>query len=330
MRSSPTIITAVNRFFAFICIATLLCVDSKAMGIVLNNPMLSVVLDPKKMDCMEKTQGVGGGKVCTIDKERYMLKANEQLPGQIFTPSMIDGYNNLQLFRKFGVITPDVNFVFEHNGYYVMDGKKVRAEAYIASRFVEGFRTANDFIKKAVSNYEKHHRKNQRTVFAVTKKEYLRSEILKNIGGEAGLAQLAVIGTLAYDIVNNNGNWGSQNGKFVVVDADLSPQTRIEYLELAKKMPHDINIDLSLTTLKKMRAIYSKLLLSAEEDATFSVLTLSEYIHLMIGYVNACDEAISTLEAADAETANQPGFVNDILGLVFQKLFTTSMPASDR
>lgn len=322
--ASNTITPAsIGRFFILTTLAISPFLDSKTAASILNNPTTSVILDPNEMTCTPKTQGIGGGKVCRIDSERYMLKANEQVPGQIFKPSMIDGYNNLQLFRKFGVVTPDVNFVFEPNGHYVMDGySKVAAEAYIASRFIDDFVPASDLIKKATVSYAKNGRKHG-TTFSITKEDYLRSEIVRSIGGEKGLAQLAVAGTLAHDIMGNHGNWGAENGHLVVIDADLSPSTREEYLMLARKMPNDIGMRLSLTTLDEMKAIYLTLLRHAESDVQFSILPLRDYTRLMMDYIGVCNYVISIVNTADEKTKNEPNFINNALSRTFQKMLVT-------
>ena len=327
--NNPITLDSIGRFFMLTSLTISLFLDSKTVAAILNTPMKSVVLDPNEMTCTKKTQGTGGGKVCKIDSERYMLKANEQIPGQIFNPSMTDGYNNLQLFRRFGVVTPDVNFVFEPNGHYVMDGyPKVAAEAYIASRFIDDFVPASDLTKKATVHYAKNSRKHGAT-FSITKENYLRSEIVRSIGGEKGLAQLAVVGTLAHDIMGNHGNWGSQNGHLVVIDADLSPQTRKEYLMLARKMPNDIGMRLSLTTLHEMKAIYLTLLRHAESDVQFSILSLSDYMRLMMNYIDVCNHAISAVNAADERTRGEPSFINTALSRAFQEIAVTKSDIID-
>ena len=275
-----------------------------------------------EMRCREKTKGVSGGKICAISHREFLLKAVDQPPENTFQPSMDDAFQNLRLFQKLGTRTPNTVFIEEKRGAYTHNGKYYYSDRYLASELINTFIDANTLKKQAVREFYKTIR-NKLCKKIFEKETFTRNYLVKQIGGESGLAQLAVSSSFCDDIAPNGANWGSSLQKLIIIDADLSPQDIEGYLQLASKMPIEIGISLSQETIQEMLKIYEKMLKNPEKYSFhLTHLIQNEYLLLISTMQTACRNVIERL-STNNNSPHHPKKVNDMLSeeIETQRLF---------
>ena len=266
-----------------------------------------------EMRCREKTNGVSGGKICTISERQFLLKAVDQPPENPFQPNMDDAFQNLRLFQKLGTRTPNTVFIEEKRGVYTHNGKHYYSDRYLASELINSFVDANTLKKQAVREFYKTIRNKLCKKF-FEKETFTRNYLVKQIGGESGLAQLAVSSSFCDDIAPNGANWGSSNQKLIIIDADLSPKNIEGYLQLASKMPTEIGISFTMMTIQEMVKIYEKMLKSPEKYSShFPHLIENEYLLLISTMCSACRNVIKTFSNDQGQTPLCPKKINELL-----------------
>lgn len=258
-----------------------------------NAPLIR--LDSPLTTCTVKSDGVSAGKLCTINNNLFVLKALEQPKELHVSPNMLQGFQNLNYLKKSGISVPENIFIYEPSGTVDHSGKTIKAEYYLGSKFEKDFTPASKISKQIRSNYLK----DQRKGFTIlSESEYTRETYLSKISGEKGLAQLAVCGTIFYDITNNGGNWGFANDRLMIIDADLSPKNAGEYHTLAGGMPVNLSSEFklyfSIEALTEMQAIY-KDMLTIHQSNQFSeeiAIEYDTYGEILNNYVDIITKAI--------------------------------------
>jgi len=121
------------------------------------------------------------------------------------------------------------------------------------------------------------------------------------------LAQLAVSSTICDDIAPNGANWGSDGKNLVIIDADLSPESFEGYLQLALKMPIEIDISFTSKTIEEMIKIYTALLGKIERNEidplpNLTALETNSFITFM---QTACQNTIERISINPSFSINE-------------------------
>lgn len=308
----------------FLLLVSTLIGTTSAAGIGNLDP---IRVDPSDLSCKKKEAGISGGKVCDIKGETHFLKAFSQPTEREIQPDMLSAHFNLALFRIFGTKTPETKLIHEPGGSYQLDDKVYFSDHFIASKAVENFQSAKQLRNQATREFHKN-RKNSH-LFPVSKETFIRDNMVAKIGGETGLAKLAVAGTLCDDIVANDGNWGSDGRELVILDADLSPKSIQDYLMLARKMPHEIGISFSIHTLQEMIKHYDMLLSNHDVAAKLMPhLSETESHQLLSMLKKACENTIA--EAKTPPTQANP-HINSLLNdQIHQQILSLSAQATPK
>lgn len=285
-----------GQSIVFILMTLLLMQQCQAMpnSIYNRNDLPVTHLSAKLENCQLKTHGVSLGKICEINGADYMLKSLYQPSELNVQPNMIQNYHNLNLLKSIGIQTPESFFICEPNGLVNFDDKMLVSKEYFASKFEDKFTTAQKINSKLKKAYKI---ANIRKQTELSEDSYHCHHFLEKIGGNQGLAQLAVSGTLIHDLTINGGNWGALNDKLMVIDADLSPSDISEYHLLAKGMPvhlKDYKLFFSIEVLKAMLDDYDQLIkLNQKNEFQGKIKIPKEAYHLVLSnFKEAVSETI--------------------------------------
>lgn len=244
-------------------------------------------------NCSKKESGTSKGKICFFNNNTHYLKQLDQSDISIndITPDPIAQYFNFALLRAANITTPNAQLIsLKPKTTPLQEEKDIKnlsrhdqSDVYFASEEIANFIPAIQILEKIYGSKKP-------TPLEIRNNLGKRAAFINYIGGETGLAKLAVTGTLVSDVVNNYQNWGiDDNTNLVVIDADLSPENLPMYFASARMMPHHINFIFTIKTLKEMLKLYHELLIESPvpyslstPDFIFFIRTLKKAIQSVI------------------------------------------------
>lgn len=105
-------------------------------------------ITPITIECVEKKDGVSGGKLCLMDNTEYMLKAHTQPPNSTYPVDLMAAYTNLALLDEIEIKVPFVAFFKQSQSSYIIGNKTYHSDWFLASKIIPTFESCDHLKKK--------------------------------------------------------------------------------------------------------------------------------------------------------------------------------------